>query len=1050
MIKICHIADVHFRSLQRHVEYKTVFDALIEDAKKQNVDVFYIGGDLWHTKTQGISPEFVDLFGELLTKMSAIAPVHMILGNHDGLISNANRQDAITPIVSLLNNPRIFLYKKSGVYEFLPGYTWCVFSLFDEEGWDNVKPQPDKYNIACFHGCVRGAKTEADWMLTDGMSVDFFKDYDLCLLGDIHKFQFLDNRQYVRDDKKITRPWIGYCGSLVQQNFAEDLVHGWLYWQIYDDATHDVSFMNLPNPNPFVTVDWMGSIRKTIKNVEAYPNGSRIRIRSNNIITQNDVQVLTNTLKEKYQASEITYKIDESIDKDVIIAKNVAVARNDLRNCDVLIGMMKEHYETEEIADWDKITELVKSYMHAVISTDEIIRNTNWSIKRIEFDNTFSYGENNVIDFSKLSGITGIFGPNRTGKSSIIGTIMYALFNSSDRGSLKNVHVINTRKNHCLVKTHISINGLDYLIERQTTRAENKKGQFGITSLNAFQVKDGVNVDLNGEQRTDTEKIIRKLIGNADDFMLTSLASQDDLKRFIKENATPRKAIVSRFLDLDFFDRMYDVAKNDVSILKSNIKNLQQHDFSNLILQKTLENESIVEQISQISDQIDTIRNNVSNDQLELSKIRNKTPVSIDDLKTQKSIANNLENKISTLRKKIHDLANDIDECQKKIDKIENVKNNIDIEECRRQQQINRESKQSILEITHRLEKESSILQTQKRSVLKLLDVPCGDSFPTCKYIKDSHVDKSLLDAQQQLVSDISTSLSKLNDVFNANSSNELDEKIKKVDQLEKAYQTLQATLVMKQKEHSLLESSLSDTMTTFEGVAEKIKGLEMALENSFIEIVSNLESEIKKNLVSIRGLESKKINLVQQNGRLQTEIERLNQDKNTYDDLTQKFKIHELIANAFSKRGIPNHVIKNQLPIINSEIAKILNGIVNFTVELETDLESNSLDVFINYGDSKRIIELGSGMEKMIASLAIRVALLNVSSLPKTDLFIIDEGFTDLDESGIEACNRLICSLKKYFKNLLIITHIEAVKETIDNLIEITRTEHDSKVTYE
>ena len=183
MIKICHIADVHFRSLQRHVEYKTVFDALIEDAKKQNVDVFYIGGDLWHTKTQGISPEFVDLFGELLTKMSAIAPVHMILGNHDGLISNANRQDAITPIVSLLNNPRIFLYKKSGVYEFLPGYTWCVFSLFDEEGWDNVKPQPDKYNIACFHGCVRGAKTEADWMLTDGMSVDFFKDYDLCLLG---------------------------------------------------------------------------------------------------------------------------------------------------------------------------------------------------------------------------------------------------------------------------------------------------------------------------------------------------------------------------------------------------------------------------------------------------------------------------------------------------------------------------------------------------------------------------------------------------------------------------------------------------------------------------------------------------------------------------------------------------------------------------------------------------------------------------------------------------------------------------------------------------
>jgi exonuclease SbcC len=104
-------------------------------------------------------------------------------------------------------------------------------------------------------------------------------------------------------------------------------------------------------------------------------------------------------------------------------------------------------------------------------------------------------------------------------------------------------------------------------------------------------------------------------------------------------------------------------------------------------------------------------------------------------------------------------------------------------------------------------------------------------------------------------------------------------------------------------------------------------------------------------------------------------------------------------------------------------------------------------MDVFIDYGDSKRIIELASGMEKMISSLAIRVALINVSSLPKSSMFIIDEGFGTLDETNLEACGRLLQSLKKWFKNILIISHIDAIKDVVDNTIEITKEGVDSHV---
>ena len=137
-------------------------------------------------------------------------------------------------------------------------------------------------------------------------------------------------------------------------------------------------------------------------------------------------------------------------------------------------------------------------------------------------------------------------------------------------------------------------------------------------------------------------------------------------------------------------------------------------------------------------------------------------------------------------------------------------------------------------------------------------------------------------------------------------------------------------------------------------------------------------------------------------------------------------------------------------LPQINAEISKILKGVVGFTVELEADLDSNSMDIFINYGDSKRIVELGSGMEKMMASLAIRVALINVSSLPKTSMLMIDEGFVALDETNLEACNRLLVSLKKWFKNILVISHVDAIKDCVDNNLEILKKGKNSYVSYE
>lgn len=112
--------------------------------------------------------------------------------------------------------------------------------------------------------------------------------------------------------------------------------------------------------------------------------------------------------------------------------------------------------------------------------------------------------------------------------------------------------------------------------------------------------------------------------------------------------------------------------------------------------------------------------------------------------------------------------------------------------------------------------------------------------------------------------------------------------------------------------------------------------------------------------------------------------------------------------------------------------------GIVPFRIFLETEVGSNTLDVFIEDKDSRRVIELASGMEKMIASVAIRVALISLSSLPKPDIFIQDEGMGVIDGNNISKVIELLNTIKNRFKAILIITHVDEIKEAASTILSI------------
>ena len=132
--------------------------------------------------------------------------------------------------------------------------------------------------------------------------------------------------------------------------------------------------------------------------------------------------------------------------------------------------------------------------------------------------------------------------------------------------------------------------------------------------------------------------------------------------------------------------------------------------------------------------------------------------------------------------------------------------------------------------------------------------------------------------------------------------------------------------------------------------------------------------------------------------------------------------------------------IIKKKLPVINEEIAKVLANIVDFEIFFEDD--GKKMNVFIKHPRHEaRPLEMGSGAEKTLAAMAIRLSLLSVSSLPKGDLFILDEPGTALDEENMEGFIRILELIKTYFKTVLLISHLDSLKDCVDTQITIDKT---------
>lgn len=1033
MKRIAHISDTHIRNLKYHEEYRHVFKKIYDSLKQEQPDYIVHTGDLAHTKTQ-LSPEYFEMASNFLKSLADIAPTILILGNHDGNLKNGDRQDAVTPIIEALDHPNFTLLKDSGEYSPEPGLTFNVLSVFDRDNWQRPSNN-NSINIALYHGAIMGSELNSDFAMDHGEDdISIFESFDYAMLGDIHRTQYLDT------DKKV---W--YAGSTVQQNFGESRYKGYLVWNIFNKNDHKVEKRLFESLRPFVSITL--NRNGTLPNADV-PKGARLRLMCSHNIPVAKLKRACDYAKVKWNCFSVSFVNNYSgPHSSVKVATGKSINMRDEKNQEKFLREFMENKEIES-AVRERVVELSREYLKR-ISTEEVSRNVVWDIKKMEWNYLFNYGKGNSIDFSKLNGLVGIFGKNYSGKSSIIDAALFGLFNDTSKGERKNVHIINQNQEKALCKLEIAVGDDIYKIARSIEKTKSSAK----TDLDFTKFNLGVQAESkNGETRNKTDENIQSIFGTMSDFMMTSLSAQNDSFGFIQEGSTKRKEILAKFLDLQVFDQMHKLAKQESSELKGVIKHLNSADSEKKLKRAQGELSEIFEDIEIQKDACDKHRARLEILLKEQKMINNQVKaasqreIDIESLNCQKTAC---EDALQGALKKKLDLEYSLNT---KRAEIANMELQLQTES------LNADSAKRKLEAVEIHKKEMKKTQTEfdklqrkQTNLQSKIDLLHDHEYdPNCEYCCNNEFVKQAEQAKNDIL-DVDENLENTGECLSImkRSLSEYDVQslldcVAQSEKLAKDYSSLQSKI---EKESLQMQNALS----TVELNTNKISKIDedIAYYNANIEAYENLVSlrrdltaitktvDIKK--AEIKKCEDKVLGYMSEKGSAIRMIQECRENIKKIKEAERDYIAYDIFVQATHANGISYEVIKSMLPVINSEIQKILSSIVDFNVFFAD--EGSKLEIYLQHPRfDPRPLSMGSGAEKTIASMAVRLALVSVSSLPKSQIFILDEPATALDAEHMEGFARLLQMIKSQFKTVLLITHLDSLKDIVDTTIEIDK----------
>ena len=1042
---IYHLADLHIRNLKRHKEYREILNKFLVDVdsqKKENA-IIYLAGDIAHAKTE-MSPELVREITWFFNECANRFPTFVITGNHDCNLNNMDRLDVLTPICDNLNNPNLYYLRDTGTTHINDELTFTVYSILDKKAnWPLGKDVEGKTKICFFHGPVDAARTDIGYIVSsNNFTPDMFDGFDMVLMGDIHKRQIVQQR-----DKANGKPIVVYAGSVVQQNHGEYLEnHGYLLWDVKNETFEE---FNIHNDYGYLTIDVTNGVIPQWVHDEIgtkLPKQPRLRVRFQETEAA-DIKLVSTELQKMFNISEITVTRQDTLNSMKTKNRNARNLAGNVKDVNVQNGLIKEYLERQFLLDDETLNKVIEINNNVNTKiTHEDTDNILWIPKKFEFSNMFSYGEGNKIEFDRAKGIIGLFAPNTQGKSSLFDSLSFCIFDKCSR-AFKATHIMNNQKDTFSCKFNFEIDGIDYFIEREahTTKTEKVK-----VNVNFWRVVDGINESLNGDERRNTNDVIKKYLGTYEDFVMTSLSLQGNNALFIDKSQSERKDILAQYIGVNVFDKLFDVVNEDNKEAAILLKNFKKDDFSLRLAEldeivKT--NGKVFNELVEKKDEFEQDKTEVERKLSNLESQIQQTTLSIDlDVETKRleSFTSSLETNNGKLVKmeeqltQAEGIVSELIESQSHLSKY----NGIDIEVV----YSNYQEEQKKLIEAEKVYSNAKLYLSLAEEKIKHLDKHEYD--PNCKYccdntfVKDAMVAKNALPELEAIVKQALVD------------ATGIQQTLDRWDDVEDAYKSYQSkhkevndskTLVSRIKEY--ISKTKLDIRDSEDGIKDSTSKIEEYHRNKEqIELNKQLRTDITDTKEVINGIKKQIKEVDDEKLSINSIVSKAKQEKEGIEGriaqikkLEETNKLYDYYLDAVKRDGISYELISRTLPAIEGEINNILGQIVDFSMNLQMD--GKNVNAYINYGDNRKWpLEMCSGMEKFVSGLAIRVALINICNLPRPNFLVIDEGFGTLDSENLQSLFMAFAYLKTQFEFVIVISHIDSMRDVVDSLLEIKK----------
>ena len=675
-------------------------------------------------------------------------------------------------------------------------------------------------------------------------------------------------------------------------------------------------------------------------------------------------------------------------------------------------------------------------------------------------------------------------GDNGNGKSALLDAITWALWGKAR--AKNDDELIHLGTSEMGVEFEFTVGRERYRVIRK--RSKPKSNRSGQPTLD-LQIANGNGFrSISGNSIRETEgKIVNILRMDYDTFVNSAYLLQGQADKFSKAEPYKRKEILAYILGLARYDELERRAKDCARHMENNEKVILS-EIERISKELSLKNEykSQLQEAEDTVAAVDTERQAVAERVNHLTKRKN-------DLDSRVRQREDTEARIEQAESAIKYFQGQISEHEQRAERYQQVLASYDKEmaeanahlgELSQQEHALEQNRAEAQEVSSKIHHLTSINERLKvemqelREKINMLDQGeaecplCGTELGVegretiiANYEKQGKEKREAFRANEEEGKELERTSAKLRRGISESERTLKEDRAqweRRMEALNRDHAEAQSSLPLEREAIRKAEEELERWRSTLEADTRSMQAL-----NAELSVLPELEADLSEAQRELDDLTQRQAQGRQMLGAIQEKLERLISLEEIKGDKAEEAKgiatdkkIYEELALAFGKKGIQAMIIENVIPEIEEGANRLLSRMSDnrMSVKIETQRaykskregELETLDVNISDELGTRRYEMYSGGEAFRIDFALRIALSKLlahrAGAPLPTL-IIDEGFGSQDASGKERLVEAINSIQGDFDKILVITHVEELKDVFDRRIDVMKTAEGSKV---